>query len=809
MHTLANDLRYAFRSIVRYRALTGAAVVCMVLGIGVSTTLFGSVNPWLFRPLPYPKPDRLVRLRETEPERGDRAGRTSDVSGPNYLDWRERSRSFAGMGAYDRTQLNLSIGDVPERIHAARITWTLFPTLQIQPVIGRGFAEEEDRPQGPRVALISHRLWQQRFDSDPAVTGRTLLLDGAPHAIVGVMPPVFAFPEYAEAWTPLGLRADAARDERGLEVVARLADGVETKRAESELATVATALAREYPDANEGRGARADPLLEVMTPPGVVIGLALLLAAGIFVQLIACANVANLLLAKAIAQRREVAMRLALGASRGRLLRQFLIESLLLSAAGAGLGFLAATWGVQQLVAGTPVQPPFWAVYDLDLRAVAFVVGVTCASALVVGLVPALQAGRTSVLDAVREDSRTVAGGSRGRLARLLVVSQLAAALVLLVGAALMVQSFARRYAIDPGFDAKPALTARLSLSGDGYADPRHRADLLEELVRRLRDRPDVVEAGITNALPFSDPLSGGWWARRFEAEGRPNERGHEPAAAYYTVSSGYMRATGLRLRVGRLFSAEEEAEGRDVAVISDDLAARLWSGSDPVGRRLRVDAGPWLRVVGVTAETREGGDMLLADAKPSGQIYVPYRCDFPQAVSLVLHARSDPAGLAGALRETVQSLDASLPVDSVFTLAEVRARASWVAQLWGRMLSQVAALALILATLGVYGIVSHMVSQRTHEIGIRMALGARRGDVVRLVVRQGARLALQAVAVGLLATLLFTGALASLLYGVDARDPATLLGCAALLTLTVLVASCAPAWRATRVDPIAALRAE
>ena len=547
----------------------------------------------------------------------------------------------------------------------------------------------------------------------------------------------------------------------------------------------------------------------MLTPPGVVIGLALLLAAGIFVQLIACANVANLLLAKAIAQRREVAMRLALGASRGRLLRQFLIESLLLSAAGAGLGFLAASWGVQQLVAGTPVQPPFWAVYDLDLRAVAFVVGVTCASALVVGLVPALQAGRTSVLDTVREDSRTVAGGSRGRLARLLVVSQLAAALVLLVGAALMVQSFARRYAIDPGFDTKPALTARLSLSGDGYADPRHRADLLEELVRRLRDRPDVVEAGITNALPFSDPLSGGWWARRFEAEGRPNERGHEPAAAYYTVSSGYMRATGLRLRAGRLFSGEEEAQGRDVAVISDDLAARLWSGSDPVGRRLRVDAGPWLRVVGVTAETREGGDMLLADAKPSGQIYVPYRRDFPQAVSLVLNARSDPAGLAGALRETVQSLDPGLPVDSVFTLDEVRARASWVAQLWGRMLSQVAALALILATLGVYGIVSHMVSQRTHEIGIRMALGARRGDVVRLVVRQGARLALQAVAVGLLAALLFTGALSSLLYGVDARDPATLLGCAALLALTVLVASCAPAWRATRVDPIAALRAE
>jgi putative ABC transport system permease protein len=372
-----------------------------------------------------------------------------------------------------------------------------------------------------------------------------------------------------------------------------------------------------------------------------------------------------------------------------------------------------------------------------------------------------------------------------------------------------MVQSFTKRHTIDPGFDTTPALTARLSLSGDAYADPARRADLLKELVRRLRDRPDVVEAGITNALPFSDPLSGGWWTRRFEAEGRPSERGHEPAAAYYTVGSGYMRATGMRLRAGRLFSGEEEAEGRDVAVISDDLAERLWSGFDPVGRRLRVDAGPWLRVVGVTAQTREGGDMLLVDAKPTSQIYVPYRRDCPQAVSLVLRARSEPAALAGALRETVRSLDRTLPVDAVSTLDEVRARASWVAQLWGRMFSQVAALALVLATLGVYGIVSHMVSERTHEIGIRMALGATRADVVRLVVGQGARLALQAVAVGLLAALLLTGALSRLLYGVDARDPATLLVCAALLALTALIASSAPAWRATRVDPIAALRAE
>ena len=359
---------------------------------------------------------------------------------------------------------------------------------------GRGFTEEEDRPQGPRVALISHRLWQQRFDADPAVAGRTLMLDGARHAIVGVMPPGFAYPEYAEVWTPLGLRADGARDDHDLDVVARLADGVDVARAQSELAAIAASLAREYPDTNEGRGVRARPLLEWLTPPGVVMGLVLLLAAGVFVQLIACANVANLLLAKALAQRREVALRLSLGASRGRLLRQFMIETLLLSAVGAGLGFLAASWGVDRLVAGTPVRPPFWVVNDLDLRAVAFVVAVTCASALLVGLVPALQAGRTSVLDALREDSRTVAGGPRGRLGRLLVVSELAAALVLLVGAALMVQSFVKRYETDPGFDTREALLGsgvplgrRVRRSGATRALPRRAGPPPARAARRAR----------------------------------------------------------------------------------------------------------------------------------------------------------------------------------------------------------------------------------------------------------------------------------------------------------------------------------
>jgi putative ABC transport system permease protein len=806
---LASDLRYALRSLRRYRSLTVVAIACMGVGIGVCVTLFTAANPWLFRPLPYPDSERLVGLREAAPMReGQADGGESLVSTANYLDWRERSRSFESVGAFERSEANLATADEPERVHASRVTASLFPTLRVTPVRGRGFTSDEDQPGGRPVALVGHRLWQRRLGGDGGAPDRTIKLDGVVYAVVGVMPPGFAFPEYAEVWTPLRLeRGGAGRDERDLDVVARLADGVTVEQARSELGGIAKALERERPDANRGRGAETKPLLAWLTPPGVVVGLKLLIAAGLFVQLIACANVANLLLAKFAAQRQEIAMRMALGASRGRLLRQFTVETLLVTAAGAVLGILAGAWGVGQLTG--PVTPPFWVRNDLDVRAFAFVVAVAGTSALVVGLMPVLQAGHMNVMDGLKEGSRSVAGGPRARLGRLLVVSELGLSLVLLVGAALMVQSFVRRQRVDPGFDAGGVLTARLALSGDAYADARRRAAFVEELARRLRTLPQVDEAGVANGLPFVDPQAGGWWARSFEVEGRPVEPERAPSAAYYSVSAGYLEATGMRLRQGRLFSPEEEAEGRDAVVVSDDLALQLGSGADAIGRKLRIAGGPWLTVVGVVQETREGGDMLLVGSKPRGQIYVPYRRDPWSRVSLVVRARSDPSRLAAALRETVRGLDPGLPVSSVFTLEDVRVRASWVAQLWGRMLTQVAALALLLAALGVYGVVSHMVSQRTHEIGIRMAMGATRGDVQRLVVQEGLRLALQAAAVGLLGALALTRALASLLYGIAPHDPTTLLAGAGLLTLVAAAASWAPARRASRVDPLVALRAE
>jgi putative ABC transport system permease protein len=808
---LARDVRYALRSVRRHRGLTVVAVACMGVGIGVCTTLFNAVNPWLFRPLPYPQSQRLVGLRETSPLREGRPEEGDSLaSAANYMDWRERSRSFESLGAFERSEANLATEDEPERVHAARVTTSLFPTLRIAPVLGRGFTRDEDEPGGRPVAILGHRLWQRRSGSEHGGLGGTIKLDGVVHAVVGVMPPGFAFPEYAELWTPLRLaRAGAGRDARDLDVVARLADGVTVEQARSELGGIASALARERPDANRGRGAEVKPLLDWLTPPGVVVGLNLLLAAGLFVQLIACANVANLLLAKAVAQRQEIAMRVALGASRARLLRQFTVETVLVTGAGAGLGLLAGAWGVRRLMLATPVPPPFWVRLDLDSRAFVFVAAVTAVSALLVGLLPVLQAGALDLVDGLKAGSRGIAGGPGARTGRWLVVAELGLSLVLLVGAALMVQSFLRRQEVDPGFDARGVLTARLALSGDAYADGKVRAAFLEELARRLRARPDIDAAGVSNGLPFVDPQAGGWWARSFEVEGSPVEPERSPSATYYSVGAGYLEATGLRLRHGRLFRPEEQAEGRDVVVVSDDLALRMGQGAEAIGRRLRIAGGPWLTVVGVVQETREGGDMLLVGSKPRGQVYVPYRLDPWSQVSLVVRTSADPARLAGVLRETVRSLDPGLPLSSVFTLGDVRVRASWVAQMWGRMLAQVAAVALLLAALGVYGVVAHRVSQRTREIGIRMAMGATRGDVQRLVVRDGLWLALQAAAVGVAGALLTTRALASLLYGIAPHDPATLVACAGLLALAAAVASWAPARRASRVDPVVALRAE
>lgn len=808
MGTIAKEFRLAARSLWRTRGLSAVAVLCMGLGIGVCATLFASANPWLFRPLPYAEPERLMALRETLPHAGEGI-RTEHLSPPDYLDWARRSRSFEAFSAFERIERNLSTEELPERVPGAQITASLFPLLGKQPALGRGLRADEDRPGGPPVVVLGHGLWQRLFGSDPGAIGRTLKLDGIPHTVVGVMPPGWAFPEYAEVWTPL--RLEPGSRDRGvhrLDVLARLGAGVTLEQARADLRGIAADLEREYPDTNRGRGAKVAPLLEEETPPGVAAALRLLVGAGLFVQLIACANVANLLLARAASRRKETAVQLALGAGRGRLLRQNLAEALLVSAAGAGLGLLLASWGMAVTYGEIPIRPPFWAAFELDSRVIGFTVAVAVLSALLVSVGPVLQGGKAAIVDDLKDGARTVAGGPRGRLGSALVVAELGLSLVLLVGATLLVKSFLHRYDVGAGFDTKGMLTAQLALSGEAYSDPARRAAFLEELVRRLRDRPLVQEAGVANGLPFPDPLYGGWWSRALEVEGQPVDPERRPTATYATATAGYLRALALPLVEGRLFSGEEEADGRRVVVVSDGLAGRLWAGS-AIGQRLRFPKGEWLQVVGVVKETRDAGDVLGVGARPAGQVYVPYRQDPWTAVSLLVRTSSNPSSLSRALREDLRALDPTLPLHSVFTLDEVRSRAIWVPRLWSRMLAAVAAFALLLAALGVYGVVSYAVSQRTHELGVRIAIGAARGDVLRLVLGQGLRLALGAAAAGLVGAVALSGALSGLLYGVDPLDPVILLGSACLLTLVALAASYGPAWRATRLDPLAALRSE
>jgi putative ABC transport system permease protein len=809
LDTLTRTLRHAVRSLLRHKTLSLLAVVCMGLGIGTCVTLFTAINPWLYRPLPYPAAGRLVTVRETLPEGGGQwSGRTL-LSAANYLDWQARARSFDNMGAFERTEYNLSTEGEPERVAAARITASLLPTLGMAPAAGRLFDASEDRP-GSAVALISHSLWQRRLGQDPAVVGRTLRLDGRLYSIVGVMPERFNFPEYAEVWTPLGLEVGGKRDEHRFEVLACLRRDTPLAKAQSEAAVIAAQLAREHPDTHEGRSALVRPYIEAFTPPGVVIGMYLVLAAGLFVQLIASANVANLLLVKAAGQRHDTALRFALGARRSDVLRQSLVETLLLVGAGAAMGLALGHVGSVGLAVSSPVRPPSWVSYELDGNVVAFTIALVAASALVVSLVPALHGGRSGLVDELKESGRTTAGGARGRLGRLLTVAELAAALVLLIAASLMVQSFHRRYSADVGVATHGVLTARIVLAGDAYREPGQRAAFVDELLRRLSAGTEVAEAGVANALPFQDQQGGYGWSSAFEVEGQPlDARQQPPRAVHFVVSRGFPAAAGIRLRAGRWLSAEEDQQGREVVLVSASLARRYWGTTDPLGRRLRIEGGPWLRVVGVTEDVRDAGDMLLIGDKPGDQVYVPWRLASPAELVLAVRTRSDPEHFADALRASVRSLDPALPLHSVFTLDEARVRSAWVAQMWGQMLSEVAALALVLAVLGVYGVVSYSVSQRTHEIGIRMAVGADRGRVLRLVLGDGLRLALQAAALGLLGALVLTRSLSRLLYGVGALDPVTFAACSLALVLVALVASGAPAWRGTRVDPVVALRAE
>ena len=807
MQTLLDDLRHATRRLLRSPGFTALAVLTVGLGVGATTVMFSAVYGVLLRPLSYPEPDRLVMIRGA---RLAQPGQPGVISYPDYRDWRRESRSFETTAALRAADVTLAGPGGPERIEGARVTASFFQALRVVPALGHLFPEESDQPGGERVAVLGHGLWR-RLGADPTLVGRTLTLSGEPHTVIGILPMAFRPPrevERAEVFAPLALDGEALeqRGNRSLVAIGRLRPGVSLAQARAELSAVARHLEREHPDSNTGVGAtlsslHADTVSELRRP------LLVLLGAVAFVLLIACTNVANLVLPRALARRREVGIRTALGASRSRLVRQLLTESILLGVAGGAAGLATAYWGLGGLLALAPASTPRLQDIALDGRVLGFSLALSLLTGVAFGLVPALSASRTDVLAALHESGRSPAL-ARHPGARLLVVAEIALSLVLMAGAGLLLESFRRLLSVDPGFDPRNVLTLAVSLEDTRYPRPDQRAGFYADLVERVRALPGVISA----AAITPTPLGGADISTRFTVEGQPAPApGQKPRAEYRAVTPGYFETLRIPLKKGRTFEAHDRREAKAVVVVNEALAAQVFPGQDPLGERLRIGIGTdesdprTFEVVGVVGDVHPSGQGILAPPA----IYVPHPQQSWSWMSLVVRTSGEPASLAGALRRTVAALDPEQAVSNARPLTELLSDALAAHRFVMALLVGFALVGLALATVGVYGVLAASVERRTGEIGLRLAVGADSGDVLRMVLGQAARLAAAGVTLGLVAAFALTRVLQGLLFGVSATDPATFGAVAGVLVVAALLASYLPARRAARLDPAAVLREE
>jgi len=800
------DIRFGLRTLVRNPATTLLAMLTLALGIGANSAIFSVVNRVLLDPLPYPQPDELVMLVESAPALG--FPRFS-VSPPNFDDFRRQNRSFEHLCAYGRERFNLTGREQPEVILGASVSPDFFQMLHVDPSPGRGFRQEEGRPGQARVAVLSHGLWQRLFGADPKIAGRPVTLNGESYTVVGVAPRGFELPRRTEIWVPLAL--DLANENRGghyLGAIGRLKRGVSLEKAETEMIGIAARLEKQYPDSNSKWTVDLIPMKEIVVEDIRPV-LMILLVAVAFVLLIACANVANLLLARVASRERELAVRAALGASRARLVRQMLVETALLFVAGGLLGLLLAHWGVKALVALDPEGIPRAREIGVDGRVLAFTFLVSLATGVLFGLVPALSATGRRLYEALKEGGRAMAGGVHGRLVRnLLVGFEVAVALVLLVCAGLLIQSFARLSGVDPGFKPQGVLTARISIPEFKYPDEERQALFYGRLLERLAAIPGVE--GAASIYPL--PLGGSNMILTFVVEGRPVPPPSEaPNTHVRMVSSDYFRVMGIPVVQGRAFEPRDRTGAEEVVIVNQTLAARIWPGQNPLGKRFTFgdpedpeDPG-WRTVVGVVGDVRH--DTL--DQEKASEAYWPQAQGPSTDTALVLRTSGDPVQLAGPLRAAVRELDRDLPLERIEPMEEVVSKALAQSRFKTLLLGLFAALALGLAAVGVYGVVSYSVAQRTHEMGIRLALGARPGQVQRMVLLQGMRVVLISSAVGIAAALFATRFLRGQVYGVSATDPATFAIVPLVLLAVALLANWVPALRATRVDPLEALRYE
>ncbi|WP_163786134.1 ABC transporter permease [Myxococcus vastator] len=809
---LAQDVRYALRTLLQNPVFTTVAVVTLALGIGVNAAIFTVVDATLLRPLPYPAPERLMHVWETRVK--DEGAQEMNTSYPNLLDYQARAKSFESIAGYTSISLRLVRSEGSQMVQVTLTSGSFFDMLKVKPAMGRLYGPDDDLPGAEKVVVLSHGGWQRYFGGDTSVVGRTIDLEGAPRTIIGVLPSGFQFAlaEAADIWTthrpnmPPGMLVP--RNLRWVRAVGRLAPGVAREAAQAELAGISETLATEHPDSNGGVSTRLVPLQDQVVGPLRPLLLVMLGAVGL-VLLIACGNVANLLLARATARHGELAVRLALGASRGRLVQQLLTESLLLALLGGVAGLLCAKWGLELLLAAIPAAQfstmPYLRDLQLNWQVLAFTLAMSVFTGVLFGLAPAVVSTQPDLQSTLKGQAQGMAGGARGRLRQALVVGEVALALVLLVGAGLLLKSLTRMMAEDPGFDRENLVVMDVMPPPGKYQEDHSLSQLHAQLVTRAEALPGVMGAAFTSRMP----LSGQGNTIRYVVEGQPSAQpGEESEAHLRSITPNYFRILSVPLVRGRAFAATDETNGPRVVSINETLAKRLFPGQDPVGQHLRLSLNGEQKpheIVGVVGDERMAG----LDTEPPPTIYTPDTQNASTRSVLVLRMRPGATSVASALRAEMRAEDADLVLSGARTMEELVATAPWMflRRYPTLVVGVFAAVALLLAMVGVYGVMAYSLSQRSRELAVRMALGARSQDVLAMVVWQGASLALLGVGLGLVGALALGRVLQRVLFGVSAADPVVLAGSSAMLVLMAALASYLPALRASRVPPASALR--
>jgi len=815
LETTAQDLRYGLRMLAKNPGFAAVAVITLGLGIGVNTTIFSFVSAFLLRRPPVEDPNRVMMLCSTNPKGGWMPDMTP-VSAPDFLDWRKQADSYSGMAAAAFGSFTVSGSVEPERVSGGQVSANYFQVLGIAPIRGRSFAPDEDQPGHAKVAMISEDLWRQRFGADPSAIGRTLKANGENYIVIGVVPSrfrIWIFP--AQLWipiefTPEQLGPEGRKDHWFLNVFARLKPGVSQSRANAELSAIAQSLAAEYPESNQGWGANVLTLQKYMadmsnTRPAMTV----LMGAVIFVFLIACANLANLLLARNTARQREFAIRVALGAGRLRLARQLLSECMLLSLAGAGLGLAISVLGLRVLSAQIN-----WSEYAfligrevfIDNSVLVFTLAVSVLAALFFGLAPALQISLSGPAAGLKENSRTTsAGREHRRLQNLLVICELALSLILLVGAGLFVRSFVDELRVAPGFNTRNILTASVSLSGATHQDPAHQSAFYQNVLRQLESLPEVQSAALTSDLPFEFP-----GAASFTVEGQPAAAPNEqPSAGHYLISPHYFRAAQIPLLEGREFTASDNAGSAPVVIVNEAFARKYFPKGNPIGRHIKISRGeqtaPWSEIVGVSANINE----YSGQTAPRPHIFEPFLAHPSAEMKLLVRAGGDPAAFSASLRRAIFAVDKDQAVSNLRTMDRVIQDSEQGDNMMAELMGAFAGLALLMAAVGIYGLLAYLVGQRTNEFGIRMALGARRTQILRLVIRNATALIAAGTGIGFLISLALPRLFAAGFTGFHVSSALILIAAPLVVMLVALVSCYWPARRATKVDPMVALRYE